>query len=157
GALIYAQSANVSSSLTIDWIAGRYDFFDTNEVITLVGSFISPSGNHTREVTFGDGNISSITANLGNHACTDEILRTVSGVPVIVNMRNGTDIVNVSPAVPHLNDLQGPITIHPGLGTDSLNVNDSADGFPHTYSLGANSVSRSGAATITYGTGINFV
>jgi hypothetical protein len=157
GALIYAQSANVSSSLTIDWLAHRYDFFDTSETITLVGSFISPSGNHTREVSFGDGNISSIVLNLGNQAFTVEILKTLSGAPVTVNMGNGTDVVNVSPAFHHLNDIQGPITIHPGLGTDSLNVNDSADGFPHTYSLGANSVSRSGAAPITYGFGINFV
>jgi autotransporter-associated beta strand protein len=51
----------------------------------------------------------------------------------------------------------GGLNYHAGAGIDTLNVNDQTTTSNQTWSLGANSVFRSGSSTITYSDGINFV
>jgi hypothetical protein len=157
GALVYGSNTSAANILRIIHFQAshRYSFEDVAEHITLVGNFVGPSGNNTHVVGFGDGNIGTIALNLGNQGYTVIIDSTQAGVPVAVNMGNGTAVVNVG-GPSNLNDIQGPIHIHGGLGTDSLNIYDQLNSAAQTFSLGANSVSRSGAATITY-TGMNFV
>jgi hypothetical protein len=152
GALTYRQSANVSSTLTMyyDSSQHRYDFNDTTETISLQGNFINPLGNGGHIVSFGDSNINSIRLYALNQTFTANIDQTLSGVPLTVNLGNGSDTVNINPATHILDLIQGPITINPGQVGYDLNVNDQSNGFSQTYSIGAHSVSRPGAALISY-------
>src|SRR5262249_46211126 len=119
--------------------------------------FISPAGGGTHTVRFGDGNISSIVVNTGNQDFTVEINQTLASAPVTVNLGNGKDNVAVSPATANLNGIQGAITGHTGGGTDTLTVDDEFNTDAQTYILGPSLLSRSGAAPITYGQGMNYV
>ena len=160
GALVYTPDTSVANTLTIsdNPATHRYTIVDTSENITLFyGPFINPTGGFTHTVSFGDGNITSIAVNTGNQNFTVNIEQSLSGAPVTVNLGSGTDAVNVSPTAKNLDNIQGAITVQAGAGTDSLNVNDQSIAVTQTFSLGASSVSRSGAAAITYGSGINFV
>jgi hypothetical protein len=159
GALVYTPDTSVTNTLSIsdNPATHRYTIVDTNENITLFyGPFINPTGGFTHTVSFGDGNITSIAVNTGNQNFTVNIEQSLSGAPVTVNLGNGTDAVNVSPAAHNLDNIQGAINVHPGTGTDSLNVYDQSNTFGQTFSLGASSLSRLGSAAITY-SGINFV
>jgi hypothetical protein len=159
GALVYAPSTSLANTLSIshDPIMPRYTFVDTAENITLLGSFISPSGGGTHTVSFGDSNITSIAINTSNQNFTVNIEQTLASAPLTVNLGSGTDTVNVSPGAHNLINIQGAVTIHYGTGTDRVNVNDQAYSATQTYIMTASSVSRPGAALITYGPGINFV
>src|SRR5262249_40915658 len=143
GALAYAPDFGVvNTALTLSHNAAthRYTFVDTAEVIVLLGNFISPTGNLSHTVSFGDGNISSIAVNLvGNHSNTVNIEQTLAAAPVTVHLGNGHDTVNVSPSAQNLNTIQGAIAIHGGLGNDRLNVYDNSNGAAQTFSLGAGS------------------
>jgi hypothetical protein len=150
GALVYLPSTGSLHDLTISDATHRYTFVDTAENITLVGSFISPSGNGTHAVSFGDGNISSIALNTGNQDFHVNVEQTLAIAPLTVNLGSGFDQVFVSPTARNLNSIQGAITIHGGLGTDYLTVNDQSNAAAQTFSIGAGSLSRSGAAAITY-------
>jgi hypothetical protein len=158
GNVVYAPATNNNNTLSISENPNtqRYTIVDTNENITLQGNFINPSGNGTHTVSFWYGNISWFTVNMANQNFTVNIEQTLSGVPVYVNLGNGTDAVNVSPAAKNLDNIQGAINVHPGTGIDSLYVYDQSNPNGRTFSLGASSLSRSGSAAITY-SGINFV
>jgi hypothetical protein len=114
-------------------------------LVTLNGEFFQ----------FDPGQISSIIINTGSGNDTVSIRSTLPGVPVTVNLGNGNDTVTVGDS--DLGAIQGSVTIHAGLGVDTLNVNDWFSSGAHTYTLNANTVQRSGSAFIDYGTGINFV
>src|SRR5262249_14258462 len=72
GALVYSPNTFVANSLSMshNLATHRYTFVDTAEDITLVGTFSSPSGDFTHTVSFGDGNINSITVNMFNQNFT---------------------------------------------------------------------------------------
>ena len=72
--------------------------------------------------------------------------------PTSVGGSTLTTLVNAG-----LSNIHGAVTVNFGQGTDSLNVNDQAQPFNQTFTLASGSVSRSGAAPITFGSGINFV
>jgi hypothetical protein len=153
-ALVYAPSTFVNNALTIsdNPATHRYTFIDTAEDITLVGNFSGPSGDFTHTVSFGDGNISFITVNMFNQDFTVGIEQTLANVPVTVNLGNGNDTVDVSPSARNLNNIQGTIAVHGGLGNDSVYVYDQSNAAAQTFSMVAGSVSRSGAAAIMYAT-----
>jgi hypothetical protein len=159
GALIYAPSSGFNNTLTIsdNPATHRYTFVDATENIALGGSFISPSGNHTHTASFGDGNIGSITVNMFNQEFVVNIENTLVSVPLTVNLGNGADTVDVSPTAHNLNNIGGLITVHTGLGTDSLNVFDQSNGANQDFTLAATSVARFGAAPITFGPAMKFI
>src|SRR6516165_9928661 len=84
GALIYSPNTFVANSLSMSHNAAthRYTFVDTAEDITLVGNFSSPAGDYTHTVSFGDGNVHSITVNMFNQNFTVAIEQTLANVPV---------------------------------------------------------------------------
>jgi hypothetical protein len=155
GNVVYAPATSVNNSLSISENPATqyYTVVDTNENITLQGPFINPSGNGTHTVSFWYGNIGWFTVNMGNQNFTVNIEQTLGGIPVYVNLGNGTDAVNVSPAAHNLDHIQGAINVQAGAGSDSLNVYDQSNAAAHTFSLGTGSLSRSGAAPITYTAG----
>jgi hypothetical protein len=155
GSLIYQASSGAATNLSIsdNSATHRYTFTDTAENIQLIGNFINPSGNLTHSVSFGDGNITSIAVNTSNLNDIVNIEQTLNFVPLTVNLGNGTDVVNVSPLAQNLSNILGAVTVHPGQGTDSLNVNDQANSGFQMFTMDAISVRRSGSATISYGQG----
>jgi hypothetical protein len=153
--LAYAPSTNLNNNLIIshDAATHRYTFVDASEYFALLGVFTNPSGEGTHTVSFGDGNISSIAVNTGDQDFTVNIEQTLANAPVAVNFGAGSDVVNVSPSASNLNNIQGAITVH-GLGNAGLDVFDAAYATGQNYSVGASSLSRAGAAPITYA-GVN--
>src|SRR5262249_42127985 len=53
--------------------------------------------------------------------------------------------------------IRAPVTVTGNTGTDTLNLNDQGNSANQTYALTATSVARTGAATINFGTLINFL
>jgi hypothetical protein len=77
------------------------------------------------------------------------------GTPITVNLGNPNDTVNLSPTAQNLDTIQAPITIH-GAMAGTLNVDDQNAASGDFYTLTANSVTRTGAALISYGSvGLN--
>jgi hypothetical protein len=156
GALTYGQSGNVSSTLTMshDSTTHRYVFNDTTETIAAQGNFINLSGNGTHTVSFGDGNINNMYVNMRYQPCTVNIEDTLA--PMLVELFNNYDVVNVSPVAHNLNNIQGAIQVYAygqDLGNGALNVYDQSNAAAQTFSLegGVPGLSRSGAAQILYG------
>jgi hypothetical protein len=143
----------------------RYTFVDTAETITLVGSFISPSGNGTHTVSFGDGNIPAIEVNGGDQNFTVNIEDTVASAPVAINLGHGNDTVNVSPTAHNLDNIQGAIDIYGPISAPfnvALKIYDQSNGAAHTFTQQSDFqglaawLSRTGAAEIYY-TGVSYV
>jgi hypothetical protein len=143
GALSYLPSTTLANSLSISHSLNptRYTITDTAEIIVFDGPFIDRSGEFTHTVTFRDNNISSVTVNMFNQNFTVNIEQTVYGQPVTINLGGGTDTVNLSPTAHKMDDIRGLVTIHPGLGFDSLNVNDQSSSAERTL-ISANAVAR---------------
>jgi hypothetical protein len=160
GALVYVPSTTLAQAMNIsdDPATQRYTFYDTAEGITLGGNFISPSGSGTNTVSFGDGNISSITVYMSNTAFFAlNIEQTLASAPLTVNMGTGDDTVRVSPFAQNLDNIQGAISVHYGTGTDTVDVHDQANSADQTFTMTDSSVSRTGSALISYGYAINAV
>jgi hypothetical protein len=159
GALVYAPSINIFTALTIsaDQAAQRYTFADTAEAITLVGNFINPSGSHTHSVSFGAGNITSITVNdMPNKDMNVVINQTLASAAVTLNLSNGHDQVSVSYAARNLDTIHGPINVHAG-SRAFLDIRDDFNMAGQTFTMGASALSRPGAAPITWGSGIGSI
>jgi acrosin len=109
-------------------------------------------GNNTYNV---NGTEAGFTTTLETGGGNDTVNVEATSGPLVVNLGNGTDSVNVSPVAQNLNNIQGSVTIQSGLGTDTLNVNDQASAASRTFTMFAISVSRSGSALISYSPGIS--
>jgi hypothetical protein len=112
----YAPSTSVANSVTLSHNSAthRYTFVDTAETISLVesfGNFISPSGNGTHTVSFGDGNIPGFSVSTGNQNFMVNIEGTVAYSQNFVHLGTGIDTVNISPAAHNLNNILGQVTI----------------------------------------------
>jgi hypothetical protein len=94
--------------------------------------------------------LSSVAVAGGTGTDTINVEWTAAGVPVTVRLGNGTDTVNLSPGANNLGNLQGDVTVLGGPGFDTLSINDQANPSSTTYALNASTVSRPGAAAVTY-------
>jgi hypothetical protein len=101
--------------------------------------------------------VGSVTLTTGNGNDTVNIENVVVPATVTVNLGCGADVVNISPTAQDLNTIQGNVTILSGAGVDTLTVNDQSNASGQIFNMAAGSVSRTGSATINYGTGIDFV
>jgi hypothetical protein len=111
------------------------------------------SGNNTYTVS-ETGNLSyagtrTNTINTGNGNDTVNVEATEG--PLTVNLGSGTDWVNVSPAANNLDNIQGNVTVHGGTGFDTLQVFDDHHPTGRTYTVTASTITRGGAAVITFG------
>jgi hypothetical protein len=71
-------------------------------------------------------------------------------MPVTINGNVNNDTFRVRSFTETLDTIQGSLTLNGEGGFDSLTVNDQGSTTPHTYSITANSVKRSGAAPINF-------
>jgi hypothetical protein len=90
----------------------------------------------------------TVTATSGND--TINIEGTPAGVPVTVNLGDGSDTVNLSPVAQNLSNLAGPMTINGGSGRDTLNLFDEGINSNQNYTVSSSTIARSGMGTVTY-------
>ena len=119
--------------------------YGSNSVVA-VGLAAAQSAN-TIEVT---GTSPTTETDIGAGNGRDVVnVRATSG-PLIVNLHNSGNTVNVGSTTNSLGAIQGAITLN-GPGQDgTLRVNDQGTATARTYTLGASTITRSGVATITY-------
>jgi hypothetical protein len=91
----------------------------------------------------------TIAASTGND--TVNVENDAAGVPIVVNLGNGTDVVNLSPVADNLGNLMAAVTVNGGGGADTLNVNDQATATAQSWTVASNSLTRSGAGSVSYG------
>jgi hypothetical protein len=108
------------------------------------------SGNNLYMVNNTIGPNPGTVINAGNGNDTVNIEATDGPGPLVVNLGSGHDTVNVTPSGKNLNTIQGNVTVNNGNANDMLFVNDQAAPASAAYSLSALSVSRPGAAVISY-------
>jgi hypothetical protein len=71
------------------------------------------------------------------------------GTPVTINTGQGTNTVNVGSTSNSLDSILGPLTVD-GHATDTINVNDQGSSTGHNYGLTSSTLTRSGAATLSF-------
>jgi hypothetical protein len=99
---------------------------------------------------FDPARFSSMTIFGGSGGNSFFVRSTPAGVPVTIDAGNGSDLINVGDVSNTLDGIQGPLTINGEGGVDTLNINDQGSTTPHLYNQTATTLSRSGAATITF-------
>ncbi len=91
----------------------------------------------------------TVHAGTGNNAIY--VISTNSGTTTQVNAGSGNDTVALTHSFANLANLGGPLIVNGQAGNDNLSARDEASGSTtKTYSITANSVSRSGAQNVAY-------
>jgi hypothetical protein len=80
---------------------------------------------------------------------TINIEDTVAGVPVTINLGDGTDAVNLCPTTRELNAIADDVTIN-GTGRSVLTCNDQGNNAAQTYAITATTIACLGSAVIRY-------
>jgi hypothetical protein len=154
GEQVWTKAFAIRGSLTVTGTAGN----DTITIRNMANNanFVEVIVNGQRQYAGLWSALTGITvaATAGND--TVNIEDSASGVPITVNEGSGTDTVNVSPTAQFLDHIQANLNIGFGPGVDTLNVFDQNDGFNDTYTMNANSMTRTSSALISYA-GQNFV
>ncbi len=115
---------------------------------TLTASTVSRTG----FAGLTSSSIASLTLNGGSAADTYKIQGTASGTATTVNAGAANDTFNVGSATNSLDPILGALTLNGGGGTaNKMNVNDQGSSAAHTYNLTATTLTRTGAALITFG------
>ena len=63
---------------------------------------------------------------------------------------SGNDTFNITPTTENLNNIQGALTVWGDGGTNTLNIDDQHNTAVSTYSVTSSTISRAGAAAISY-------
>jgi hypothetical protein len=133
-----------TNSLTIfdqnDWFNGEIYSLTSSTVARAYSGAINYSG------------VSSVTLDGGTGADTYNVSGTASGTSTTINAGTGNDTVNVGSATSSLDSVQGALNVNGQAGTDVLNISDQAATTGHTYTLNGSTLTRNGAAAITFGT-----
>jgi hypothetical protein len=109
------------------------------------------SGNDTINVgSTAAGSSTVINAGAGND--TINVGSTAAGSSTVINAGAGNDTVNVGTAVSSLDALQGALTLSGQAGSDVLNFDDQAAAAGHNYTFTSTTLTRNGAAAITFDT-----
>ncbi len=142
--LIYTVSA---ASIAGNSGSGTVSFTGMNSV-SLFGS----SGPDTYNVAGTGGRVANVVqTSIVNNTSADFINILATTHPLAVNLGRRGATVNVSSTAHNLNTIQGNVTINTSTGSGVLNVDDQANTSSGlTYTLAGNSVTRTGAALISY-------
>jgi len=123
----------------------------TVNVGTVTGTVRVTEGSSYVQESAGSVKSILITESIANANDTVDVENNLN-IPVTVNDGSGTDAANISPSAKNLNNIGGSVTVNGGWGTDTLNVYDQAD--PNNgsiYTMTGSSVSRTGStANISY-------
>ncbi|HVK14762.1 MAG TPA: hypothetical protein VM597_38850 [Gemmataceae bacterium] len=150
GALLDDLGANLtlagdagSDSLTLDDTAAAAGL-----TYTVTNAAVSRAG-----ASFGydAAGFDQLTIAAGSSVDTINVRETKATIPVVIQGGGGPDVINIGNTVNRLTDILGPVTVQGGGTGDQLTILDQGASGAHNYTVGATTVDRSLAATITYG------
>jgi hypothetical protein len=124
--------------------------FDQNNTGAATYSVTSSSVTRAGTAAISYASVNSVNLDGGSGNDTYNIESTASGTPVSITAGAGNDIFRISPTAKNLNTIQGNVSIVGGSGTNSLFIYDQAYTGTLDYSVTSSTVTRAGAATITY-------
>jgi acrosin len=103
------------------------------------------------QINFNPTQLTSATLRLDAAADTVFVSSTPAGVPITIVDGGGDDVIHVGSAANTLDGIQGPLTVNGSIsGFNTLIINDQGSTTPHVYTQTATTLSRSGAATISF-------
>jgi hypothetical protein len=120
---------------------------------SLSSSTITRSGAAT--ITYGSQANVNLDGGSGNDSYNIE--STHFGTALTVQGSSGKDTFNISPTAQNLDNIQGNVTVEDKVGTNALNAYDGNNAKTVTYSVTSSTVTRTGAATISYSSINNLV
>jgi len=144
--------SNIQGALTVWGLGGSnsLNVYDQNDTGAATYSVTSSTVTRSGSAAISYASVNSVNLYGGSGNDTYNIESTASGTPVFIEGGAGNDTFNVSPKSENLNTIQGNVSVVGGLGTNSLIVYDQAYTGTTDYSVTSSTVTRSGAATITY-------
>jgi hypothetical protein len=104
-----------------------------------------------RQIDFNPAQLASATLRLDGAPDNVFVSSTPAGVPITIVDGGNIDVIRVGSAANTLDGIQGPLTVDGSIsGFNTLIINDQGSKTPHTYKQTATTLSRSGAATISF-------
>jgi hypothetical protein len=149
----FGNLEQLGGPLSVNGGAGTDDLilYDDLHASNVNYTIASTSVTRTGAPTTTYGAMESLTVNAGSGHSLVDISSTLIGGPTIFNAGGGNDGIEVTPLTQNLSSLGGPLTVNGEAGTDSVDVYDSLNVNPDTFTITASSVTRSGAQTTTFG------
>jgi hypothetical protein len=149
-----AGAANVKGTLGLGDTGGkiRLEVFDggdtaSDTVQVTDHSVIGLAG----QINLNPAQLASATLRLDGAPDTAFVSSTPAGVPITIVDGGNIDVIRVGSAANTLDGIQGPLTVDGSTsGIDVLIINDQGSKTPHVYTQTATTLSRSGAATISF-------
>jgi hypothetical protein len=131
--------------------ANTLTVFDQNdwgndEIYTLTSSTVT----RAYSATISYSGVSSVTLDGGTGADPYDVSST--SAPLTLNAGSGNNTVNIGSASSSLDAIQGAVNVTGQGGTDVLNISDQADTTGHSYTLNGSTLTRDGAAAISFST-----
>jgi hypothetical protein len=103
------------------------------------------------QIFFNPTQLTSATLRLDGAPDNVFVSSTPAGVPITIVDGGNIDIIHVGSAANTLDGIQGPLTVNGSIsGFNTLIINDQGSTTPHVYTQTATTLSRSGAATISF-------
>jgi hypothetical protein len=96
----------------------------------------------------GAGSASTVLAGTGND--TFGVQATQAGVPLTIDLGAGDDAVHVGDATHPLDAILGPLAVQGQAGSNTLTIEDQATASAQTYTLTGTTLTRSGAAPVSF-------
>jgi hypothetical protein len=148
GTNIYTAKVAVENMLTVAGTPGD----DTITVHNLIGdpTSVEVIVNGVSVYTGPWSALTGITIAPSTGNDTINIENDAAGTPITVNLGDGTDVVNLSPVANTVGNLMAAVTVNGGSGVDTLNVDDQGTATDQSWTVTANSVTRSGAGPVSY-------
>ena len=144
---------NIQGAVSIQGGGGTnaLNVFDNNNTTSATYSVTSLTVTRTGAAPISyDNQTQGLTLDGGSANDTYDIESTSAYTPVTVTGGAGNDTFNISPTARDLDNIQGNISVGGGGGTNALNVFDSDNPNAVTYSVTSSTVTRTGAAPISY-------
>jgi hypothetical protein len=144
--------ANIQGPLTLWGLGGSnaLNIYDVNNSAASTYSLTSSSVTRSGSAAISYASVDAVTLDGGSNNDTYNIDSTASGTPVSITGGGGNNLYQISPVAKDLDTIQGSVSIEGGTGTNTLIVYDQNYTGPFNYSVTSSSVSRSGAAPITF-------
>jgi hypothetical protein len=103
------------------------------------------------QISFNPAQLTSATLRLDGAPDNVFVSSTPAGVPMTIVDGGNIDVIRVGSAANTLDGIQGPLTVDGSIsGINVLIINDQGSTTPHTYTQTPTTLSRSGAATISF-------
>ncbi len=145
--------SNIQGNVAVGGGGGNValNIFDDSNANPVTYSVTSSTVTRTGAATISyDSLVPTVSLDGGSARDTYDIESSSASTAVRVNGGSGNNTFNISPTAQNLNNIKGDLTINGGLGNNVMNIFDDNNANPVTYSVTSSTVTRTGAATISY-------